>query len=339
MKILVVFTGGTIGSTVSNGYISPDKNKAYRLIEMYRSLHKNDVEFEFAEPYTLLSENLTGDYLTALGSCLLKYITHGYDGIIVTHGTDTLQYSAAAMSYLLANAQLPVVFVSSNFVLDNPAANGLDNFAYAVQFIAHRQGKGVFVSYRNSDNIVYIHRGTRLLPHLPYSDDLFSVAGQYYGLYRENTFVANPYYRASQSNHVYTLALPTNWASGILRVFPYPGMEYPVLSTNVRAVLLDSYHSGTICSMTPNMTAFYNEINARNIPVFLTGTDSGVDYESVKIWKQLRICTLPQASPIAMYVKLWMALNSEELLKSISLEELMFTPIGEDINCCICAIH
>ncbi len=331
MKILVILTGGTISSTANSRYISPDQSKTYKLIEMYKSSHNDDVAFEFTEPYTLLSENLTGNNIIALGNCLLENITHDYDGIIVTHGTDTLQYSAAAMGYLLANAQLPILFVSSNLVLDNPAANGVDNFSYAVKFILQQQNKGVFVSYRNSDNTVYIHRGTRLLPHLPYSDDLFSVAGQYYGLYRKNVFIANPDYYSPQGNNICELALPGSWHSQILRIFPYPGMEYPSLSDNIKAVLLDSYHSGTICSMTPNMTAFYNEADLRNIPVFLTGADNGVDYESVKAWKQLGICTLPKASPIAMYVKLWMAMNSKELLRKISLKELMKTPIGGDI--------
>ncbi len=331
MKILVIFTGGTIGSTVSNGYISTDDSKTYKLIEMYKSSCKRHVDFEFAEPYTLLSENLTGEHLTALGGCLLEQITHGYDGIIITHGTDTIQYSAAAMSYLFSNAQLPIMFVSSNFVLDDPAANGLDNFSHAVDFIAEKQGKGVFVIYRNNDNVIYVHRGTRLLPHLPYSDDLFSIAGQYYGSYQEGNFAANPAYRGSKSNSIYTLALPTDWNSGILRIFPYPGMEYPSLLSNTQAILLDSYHSGTICSITPNMTAFCEDAGTKNIPIFLTGADGGIDYDSVKMWKQLQITTLPQASPIAMYVKLWMAMQSEALLETVALEKIMLTPISDDI--------
>lgn len=331
MKILVVFTGGTIGSTVNDGYISPDDSTTYQLIEQYKALKKRDVEFTFVEPYTSLSENVTGEHLKCLGNCLLEQIGQDYDGIIVTHGTDTLQYSAACMSYLLPNLQIPVIFVSSNYVLDDPRANGLVNFAYAVEFIATRQGTGIFVIYRNNDRVIYVHRGTRLLPHLPYSDDLFSVGGQYYGIYKNDQFVANANYQATAVETSYSLSLPDVWNSDILRIFPYPGMEYPKLPTHTRAILLDTYHSGTLCSITPNMEAFFAAADEKNIPIFLTGADSGMDYDSVKAWKKLQICTLPKASPIAMYVKLWMALHSEKLLDRVTLNNIMLTPIDEDI--------
>lgn len=331
MKILVICTGGTIGSTVNKGFISPDKSKSFKLIEMYKASNKNNVEFEIIQPYTLLSENLTGRTLSSLGLCLLENASRGYDGIIVTHGTDTLQYSAAAMGYLLANARIPILFVSSNLVLDHPAANGIHNFTHAVEFIMQKHGSGVFVSYRNSDNITYIHRGTRLLPHLGYSDELFSILGQYYGLYRENVFIPNPGYRSLQIDNIPIFTLPDSWNSHILRIFPYPGMEYPALSDNIKAILLDTYHSGTLCSTTPNMTSFYNEANARKLPVFLTGANHDTDYESVTVWKRLGIHTLPPASPIAMYIKLWMAIGSCGGSNDIILKELMETPIGEDI--------
>ncbi len=331
MKILVVFTGGTIGSTVNDGYISPNDSTTYQLIAQYKALNKRKVDFSFAEPYTLLSENLTGEHLKNLGNCLLEQIVQDYDGIVVTHGTDTIQYSAAAMAYLLPKLQIPIIFVSSNYVLDVPKANGLDNFTYAVEFIANKQGTGIFAIYRNTDRVIYVHRGTRLLPHLPYSDDLFSVNGQYYGIYKDDKFVANSNYHTSPSEASYTLSLPDIWKSDILRIFPYPGMEYPELSEHTRAILLDTYHSGTICSITPNMESFFGAADARNIPIFLTGAYSGIDYESVKMWKQLQVCTLPQASPIAMYVKLWMAMHSEKLLDSVSLNNIMLTPIDDDI--------
>lgn len=331
MKILVIFTGGTIGCTVNDGYLSTDTAKTYSLIELYNGLGLIPVDFTYDEPYTLLSENVTGEHLSLLGKCLQSHATEDYDGIIVTHGTDTIQYSAAAMSYLLPNLQIPVMFVSSNLVLDNPAGNGLDNFAHAVEFIANKRGKGVFAVYRNNDGIVYVHRGTRLLPHLPYSDELYSVTNKYVGKYDNGCYLANSDYNAASSDKLYALQIPTCWNSDIVRFFPYPGMSYPELSNGTRAILLDTYHSGTLCSITPGMNAFFEDAANRNIPVFVAGAENGTAYDSVKAWKQLQICTLPKASPIAMYIKLWMAMESEELLENVSLEKIMLTPISDDI--------
>jgi len=331
LNILVIFTGGTIGCTVNDGYLSTDTAKTYSLIELYNGLGLTPVNFTYDEPYTLLSENVTGEHLSLLGNCLQAHVAEDYDGIIVTHGTDTIQYSAAAMSYLLPNLQIPVMFVSSNLVLDNPAGNGLDNFAHAVEFIAHKRGKGVFAIYRNNDGIIYVHRGTRLLPHLPYSDDLYSVGNMYFGKYDNNSYFCNPVYHAEDCEEFFTLQLPAGWSSDIVRFFPYPGMAYPKLSKGTRAILLDTYHSGTLCSITPKMNVFFEDAANRNIPVFLTGAENGTTYDSVKAWKQLQICTLPKASPIAMYVKLWMAMESEDLLETVSLEKIMLTPISDDI--------
>ena len=137
MKILVIFTGGTIGSTCENGIISPDKEKKYRLLEAYFA-NGGKAEFDTAQPYTVLSENLNGEHLSLLYKSVKEAISQNiYDGIIVTHGTDTLQYTSAFLSYMLGLCNTPVVLVSSNYPIDNPKANGVDNFTAAVDFISY----------------------------------------------------------------------------------------------------------------------------------------------------------------------------------------------------------
>lgn len=355
MKILVIFTGGTIGSAIKEGYISTDKNKAFRLIEMYNALRRDPVDFDLAEPFTLLSENMTGEYLSLLGGCLLENTARQYDGIIITHGSDTIQYTAASLSYYLPRLSIPVMLVCSQMILDHPRANGLANFDAAVSFIRARAGKGVFVPYRNSDGILYIHRGTRLLPHLPYSDDLYSIRNQYYGIMsKDGIFTKKEVFKKEASKKEASpakqaqirlstggLSLPVEWNSHILRLFPYPGMEYPSpdacgfspedSANSFHAVLLDTYHSGTICGVTPGMERFFKTAAEKGIPVFLTGANSGPDYDSVKLWENLHVNILPPASPVAMYMKLWMALCSTELLPHIPLAGILKTPVSGDI--------
>lgn len=330
MKLLVIFTGGTIGCTVKNGYISTDNTTTYQLLDLYRKkTSRQDVCIDSVEPYTLLSENLTGDYIRALGECLRSNLSKEYDGIIITHGTDTIQYSAAALSYAFPGLTLPVLLVSSNLVLDDENANGVPNFDAAVEFIAAGAGNGVFVPYRNNDGVLYIHQGNRLLPHLPYCDDLVSMENEYYAIFRDGIIQKNPAFRTAPSTGTsHALPLPATWNSQVRRVFPYPGMEYPSLSRDVKAVLLDTYHSGTLCSISPDMTRFYAEAYGEKIPVFLTGSQNGLDYESVKEWKKAHVITLPPASPIAMYIKLWM--TGMESTDPKEMETIMNTPIAGD---------
>ena len=332
MRILVLFTGGTIGSSVNEGYISPDSRNSGKLIDMYNNTRNNaGIIFEAANPFTLLSENSSGKSIAMLISEVSRYLTAGYDGIIVTHGTDTIQYSAAALSYSFPDIKIPLLLVSANHVLDDPESNGLSNFSAAVSFIENNYGNGVFVPYENNEGskkIVYVHKGTRLLPHLPYSDNLFSIKNRYYGYYDDNkSFIKTEPDNIRDSHISLSLSAPGGWGAEVLRIFPYPGMEYPSLHSFPilpKAILLDTYHSGTLCTGTPGMKQFFDEAKQLNIEVYLSGADCGPDYDSVKLWEAYNITILKPASPIAMYIKLWMSVNEKNTTK------IMRTPISDD---------
>lgn len=372
MRILVVFTGGTIGSAVKDGYISPDSEKSYRLIEEYRkispyhlvysgiksddSASANDKTLHIAtiEPYRILSENLNGDYINKLVHCLNEYVPSNsifssqehYDGIIVTHGTDTLQYSAAALGYYFADSKIPIVMVSSNYILDDERANGLDNFYYAVEFIMQHSGGGVFVSYRNGEDNQLIHRAARLLPHAPYDDLVYSVSNQFYGEFVVDKFKYNSdcIDSATPYQNEHCISQPDTFShegtaimrdvqltdlSPVLYIKPLPGQIYPSIGKNVRAILLDSYHSGTICTSDPELFDFIKDSHAMNIPLFLTGAENRIGYESTKVYKELGINVLPKASPIAMYMKLWILCCAD--ISSGNIYDAMCRNIGDDI--------
>jgi len=173
MKLLVVFTGGTIGCSVDQeGYFSPDQKNGYKLISLFQEAKKADPEtredeivIDTVEPYSTLSEQLNSTFVQKLIDCVKSNAEKEYDGIIVTHGTDTLQYAACALGYALGNSSIPVLLVSSNYILDDPKMNGLENFIAAVDFIKGGYGKGVFVAYKNKQEGVTIHRGTRMDAH------------------------------------------------------------------------------------------------------------------------------------------------------------------------------
>jgi len=176
MKILVMFTGGTIGSCLQDGYISPDEDNNYRLINMYREKTGDTQEFDLSEPYTTLSENLNGTHLQMLIREVANQIeADKYDGIIVTHGTDTLQYSAAALSIMFDKVGIPIILVSSNYPLEDERANGVSNFEGAVKYIQNKGKAGVYVSYVNADSESEdesIFSAENLANHDMYSDNI-----------------------------------------------------------------------------------------------------------------------------------------------------------------------
>ena len=351
MKVLLIVTGGTIGSTQSNGYIGLREQSEYPLLSLYyaymesQGISKLDVEFVVTSPYQLLSENSTGEILGRLaesihaGLCQAKQ--EGCQGIIVTHGTDTLAYSAAMAGYLFMDSPLPIVFVSANYVLSDVRSNGLDNFHYALQWIQEGIG-GVYVSYRNTGDVPRIHLGTRVLGHQAYSDDVYSMGAScaWYGedgvhdvfLWQREKFVGAENGQKERTvtdltelgndkvnvgeildgGRILALQLPLQWQwdAPVLQIYPAPGMRYPVIPTETKAVLHHSYHAGTICSETPEMELFFEEARRRQIPVFLTGADPELVYDSTRIFDHYGINVLRKASPISMYIKLWLLLTS-----------------------------
>ncbi len=304
MKILVVFTGGTIGSTNINGVIAPDSSCSYTLLDMYDKAF-GGVSFTAISPYTILSENLCGENLNSLYDCICSQNTAEFDGIIVTHGTDTLQYTSAFLGFAFANSSIPIVVVSANYPLADERSNGLCNFAAAVDFIRTEGIGGVFVSYKNKGEPPKIHRAEKLLEHAAYSDEVQSVFNDFYGEIIDNKFVKNSVYRGDGDLPELKHPIRLSVRSGVLRIVPYVSMIYPKLTEQTKAVLLESYHSGTLNTDSNELAAFCREAEMMNIPVFLTGAEEGFFYESKLKFDRLKIRILPPMAPIAAYMLLW----------------------------------
>lgn len=290
MRILVILTGGTIGSSFCENFISLNSNSKSKLLDGYDHLEINTIS-----PYTILSEQLNGEYLNALIECVGENLNKNYDGIIVTHGTDTLQYSASALSVAYGDSEIPVVLVSSNYVLDDPRANGKDNFKYAVEFIKEKIG-GVFVSYRNTGGKPEIHQGNMLLPHEIYSDDVKSIGGAF-GCFENDIFT-----QKRELSRIETVKkVKFSKTAKVLWLKIHPGMALPDIK-DYKVILLEAYHSGTLPTLSPE---FRNFCKNADIPIFLVGAKEGPQYDSVKEYQELGIKHLPFISPIYAYVELW----------------------------------
>ncbi len=330
MKICVIFTGGTIGSVLDeSGYIGPKEGTTFRVLQMYQDQYGDDIEFEVVEPYRVLSENLSAKHLMCLFETVRSVLRKNVDGVIVTHGTDTLQYGAAMLGYVFGASKVPIVLVSSNYVLDDERANGLTNFYHGVEFIKRNCGRGVFVSYCNEGESPMIHRATRLQPLVPYSDYVASVCDCWYGKFENGHYISNPEYDV-KDGQVALFAEEeqvclTETASQILFIRPYVGMPYPTVKENVQVVLHSSYHSGTIC-VGENLERFMGQMQERKIPVYLTGLLTGEHaYETVKEYKQMGMIPLQTSGEVAQYCKLWLALSN-----GLDVWEVMGKPVAED---------
>lgn len=321
MRILFVFTGGTIGSTQRGEVISTDDEKKYKLIEAYKAKYSLDFEYDLVEPYTELSENNTGWHIRTLIGCINENISNGYDGVIVTHGTDTLQYSAAAIGYCFGGNSIPICIASANAPIENQSSNALDNLHGAVSFIKQRCGKGAFVVYRNSSaETVAVHRATRLIASNAYSDEVMSLSGSIYGSFNKKfDFVKNPsYHEIEDETEPLSADKLKDLSEEIAIVEPYVGMKYPSIDDGVKYVLLNTYHSGTVNTKSREAIEFFELAREKGVKIYATGVSGGAIYSSADSFKTLGIIPVESMSPISVYIKMWLisslGKNTEELL-------------------------
>jgi len=317
MKILVIFTGGTIGSTESGGIISPNAAGKRALLNDYDN--KYNITFEQAEPYYALSENNTGVQLTQLIQCVHENL-NSCDGIIIAHGTDTLQYSACALSFACGTNTVPIVLVSANHPLTDSRSNGRDNFSNAVDFIRGKSGRGVFICYKNSCGTVYIHRGSRVLAHREFEDNLFSIKNQYYGIMKNGSFIKNESYTAQKDEIQPFGCVSLSAHSDIKTIHTAVGEDFKYDSS--KPCLIKAYHSGTL----PTDDKSFLSFAGANKNIFLSGFHKKNVYESAAGYQALGLHILPVSTFISSYIKLWMASSL-----NLPLDEIMQKSLGEDI--------
>ena len=299
-KILVILTGGTIGSSLKDNYISVNSDdKKYKIIELYKKKFPNfssETVFLTSEPYTILSENLSGKNINSLIECVKNALKDNPDGIIITHGTDTLQYSAAAIGLVFNKINIPVIFVSSNYILDDKRANGLTNFALAVNYINSKKSCGVFVSYDGK-----IIDSLSLLNHLSFSDKLFSLDTN--GLEQVDFLIdKNAYGNISLTD-----------TSPVLYIKAVPGQVYPDIDkAHIKAVLLETYHSGTLCTESQGIMNFCETAYTSGIPIYVVGMEERAQYQSTSLYNKLHFIVLKKISPVTAYMTLWFKYSISE---------------------------
>ena len=333
MKILVIFTGGTIGSTIGENYISLDETKRYALIENFNKTCDTKVDFDIENPYSIFSENLSGSELTTLCKLVESKVNLGYDGIIVTHGTDTLQYTASALAYTV-KTQIPILLVSANYPLENKLSNGYANFLGAVKFIEKHKEAGVFVSYRpHSPDDVYFYIPTRLTTHSEAKDVLYTIDYFPYGYYIKKD--AKVFYADSADTFSLMGETPKVKGSGaigavefinepkILLIQSHPADSFNYEINDYRAVLIKPYHSGTLDTANKNFIEFCKKAKENKIPIFIANVKSGVSYESTKCFSELGLTMLPYSAVPAMYVKIWLAISLNVDIKKFMKKELV----------------
>ncbi len=164
-RVYVIGTGGTIASRIDyeTGAVKPyiDAEELIQAIPEAAKYARIDAE----ELYAVLSENMKPSYWERLVERAAEKIEEGYNGIIVAHGTDTMGYTAAALSFAFHKGlPVPIVLVGAQRSSDRPSSDAAFNFTSAVLAAARAPFAEVVVVMHGelSDSYALAHRGTRV---------------------------------------------------------------------------------------------------------------------------------------------------------------------------------
>jgi glutamyl-tRNA(Gln) amidotransferase subunit D len=160
-KVTILHTGGTIASKVdyATGAVLAKFNPE-ELLAMYPEL------LQLANIQSRLLRNMSSDdmrfaHYNIMARAVLEEISNGAAGIIITHGTDTMHYTAAALSFALEGLNIPVLLVGSQRSSDRGSSDANTNLKAALTFITQAKAQGVFVAMHEgaSDDSIAIIDG------------------------------------------------------------------------------------------------------------------------------------------------------------------------------------
>jgi len=128
-KILIIYTGGTIGMIKSErGDYIPSPNYLTNKIKNMQIFSHSDIpEFDILEHENLIDSSNLAPYHWELITNDISNNYDKYDGFIILHGTDTLAYTASALSFMLQNLAKPVIVTGSQIPISQIRSDGFDH--------------------------------------------------------------------------------------------------------------------------------------------------------------------------------------------------------------------
>jgi L-asparaginase len=325
-KLLLIATGGTIASIEGDeGLVpglSPDE------LMQYFHHHDANVHVTCKILMNLDSTNMQPEHWQMMAEEVAKNY-HKYDGFIITHGTDTMAYTSAALSYMLQGLQKPVVMTGSQVPISFKKTDAKKNLADAVRFACEDVG-GVFVVF---DGRVII--GTRAVKMRTKSYDAFeSINHPYVANIKGNDvhYIWKPL-AAGQS-----LKVETRLCTDVFLLKLHPGTKpeiFDFIKSHYQGVIIESFGNGGIPFKGRNLLPKIKELTEQKFPVLISTQclEEGQDlyiYEVGRKVAQYNVIVSGDMNTEAIVAKFMWVLGQTIELKKV--KEMMETPIAWDLS-------
>jgi glutamyl-tRNA(Gln) amidotransferase subunit D len=250
--VVIMSTGGTIASRVDyrTGAVRSalSARDLYGVVPELSDIAQVDTEIVFS----LYSENITQKHWTELAQTVSKRIEQGVDGVVIAHGTDTMAYTSAALSFALQNLPVPVILVGAQRSSDRPSSDAATNLIGAVKAAGEAPFAEVALAMHEtvSDAAIIVHRGTKVRKcHTSRRDTFKSINGFPIAKVKDLqvTMQTDLYQRRDAKKK---MVLKPNFCEKVALVKFYPGLDPAVIDfyveKGVKGILLEGSGLGHV---------------------------------------------------------------------------------------------
>lgn len=243
-KVLLIYTGGTIGMKKTDRGYMPAPGFLADELETIGDLHRDDFPaFELYEMSPLLdSSNVSVKEWNRIGKIIYDNYAD-YCGFVILHGTDTMAYTASALSFMLMGLDKPVILTGSQIPLSELRSDGKDNLITSI-IIASEGRVGEVALYFGGRLL----RGNRAIKSS--ADGLMAFDSPNYPPLAESgiNIRYNPTVLRKSSGEPLTLQPFSEIPIGVLRVFPgiQFGLFEEIMTEKLCAIVLETFGAGNI---------------------------------------------------------------------------------------------
>ena len=334
-KVLVIYTGGTIGMVndpATGALTAFDFGDVYKHIPELSRLNVSLTTYAFEHPID--SSEMNPAIWKELALLIEKNYDH-YDGFVVLHGSDTMAFTASALSFMLQGIRKPIILTGSQLPIGTIRTDGKENLITAVEIAAAKDEKGEAIIQEVAVYFEYsLFRGNRTSKVSAFSFEAFrspnlaplAVAGVTIDYAEKRT-------TGSGKPEVFT-----EFDTNVLLIKLFPGMNWNLISpvidaTKIKGIVLETYGSGNSSSD----AAFQNTLKSYmengglvlNITQCSTGSVEQGKYETSSFFAKNGVLSGYDLTTEAAITKMMYAFGKAKGNAQVAREILMKNIVGE----------
>lgn len=256
-KILLLSTGGTIASKVTDQGLAP-KDTGRELVNMLGEL---PYEITVKDILQLDSSNIQPEEWKLIARTIYKY-RNDYDGIVLSHGTDTMAYTASMLSFMLQHINLPVVLTGSQVPINVIFSDAPDNLRLAFGAAASCQ-PGIYLAFDRK-----ILLGCRSVKVRTVNFNAFeSVNFPPVSTVTSDGIVYHQTFKSDQGKCVLNTDIDSRVA--VVKLFPGfdPHLLFAMADAGIHGIVIEAYGLGGMNYIRRNLVAAVGQLTQRGIPV------------------------------------------------------------------------